>query len=84
MWSASRSDKWPPREADSLCKYYRSRRDKPPLEDFLYAACFFLISGMHSSRREKLICSINFVNIDQAEVLCQSHVRELRASRQAT
>lgn len=54
-----------------------AERDWPPLENFLCAACFFLISGMHRGKRDKLICLINFVNIDQVEILRQSHVRDL-------
>lgn len=69
---------------NSLCKYHRSQRDTAPLEDFLCSACFILISGMHRGTSDKLICSINFVNIDPAEVSCQSHVRHPRAYQQAT
>lgn len=42
----------------------------------LCAACFFLIPAMLRGKREKLIGSINFVNIDRAGVLCRLHVRD--------
>lgn len=58
-----------------------AEKRQAPLEGFLCAACFFLISGMHRGRRDKLICSINFVNIDCAEVSCQSRVRDPRADQ---
>lgn len=58
-----------------------AEKRQAPLEGFLCAACFFLISGMHRGKRDKLICSINFVNIDCAEVSCQSHVRDPRTNQ---